>query len=544
LSDQSFKNIPDDSISGDKIHGGEISSFSSTGISDLSSKTTLTVTDGRIIVDAVRTNSLEGNITVNGSITVQKHVSIYEDSIFHHNLTVGNDIIVQGELRVPTLYADKIITKTKLDQKDPVIFSIKDGGIDNKGLIWKRSDEDTSLLVYKKDPDRLFTNLDIDLYRDNSYHIDGTSVITKDTLGPTVIKSSLRKLGRLSNLIVDGEVSLGEHFFYNPLSNRIGIGTDKASAALSLVDEGIEFVIGTLEDNVGNFGTFTSHDLGIITDGVTRVKISRTGRITFGDPKASNADVIVNGKLFVKELIIDKKNERSDALDFKAEPNTSNYGKGMIFTGDGITKQFVLAAQPDQLYSTENINIQRGKSYYINRNEVLSETELGNTVTKSSLTELGTLKFLTVDGTTSFSGVLGVVNKKVYIGKTLFDTSNGLNIIGENLKLTTNDQTISLSNDYISFGDKDSPNANVIVNGKLGVGIQKISNDAQFEVAGNIRFTDKLFAVGSQAPKDGNYKQGDIVWNDSPKETGYVGWVCIRSGNPGIWRGFGQVGVE
>ena len=82
------------------------------------------------------------------------------------------------------------------------------------------------------------------------------------------------------------------------------------------------------------------------------------------------------------------------------------------------------------------------------------------------------------------------------------------------------------------------------VNGKLGVGIQKISNDAQFEVAGNIRFTDKLFAVGSQAPKDGNYKQGDIVWNDSPKETGYVGWVCIRSGNPGIWRGFGQVGVE
>ena len=42
----------------------------------------------------------------------------------------------------------------------------------------------------------------------------------------------------------------------------------------------------------------------------------------------------------------------------------------------------------------------------------------------------------------------------------------------------------------------------------------------------------------------GDYKKGDIVWNDSPKETGYVGWVCIRTGNPGIWRGFGQIGVE
>ena len=85
---------------------------------------------------------------------------------------------------------------------------------------------------------------------------------------------------------------------------------------------------------------------------------------------------------------------------------------------------------------------------------------------------------------------------------------------------------------------------NAIVNGKMAIGMQTVGNNAQLEVAGNIRFADKLFMVNSTAPTTGTYKKGDIVWNTDPKETGYVGWVCIRDGNPGIWRGFGQIGVE
>ena len=39
----------------------------------------------------------------------------------------------------------------------------------------------------------------------------------------------------------------------------------------------------------------------------------------------------------------------------------------------------------------------------------------------------------------------------------------------------------------------------------------------------------------------GNYVQGDMVWNQSPVAGGYMGWVCVRDGNPGIWKSFGKI---
>ena len=47
---------------------------------------------------------------------------------------------------------------------------------------------------------------------------------------------------------------------------------------------------------------------------------------------------------------------------------------------------------------------------------------------------------------------------------------------------------------------------------------------------------------GSGTPTSGAFRQGDIVWNDSPAPTSYVGWVCVKTGTPGDWRPFGQIG--
>ena len=46
---------------------------------------------------------------------------------------------------------------------------------------------------------------------------------------------------------------------------------------------------------------------------------------------------------------------------------------------------------------------------------------------------------------------------------------------------------------------------------------------------------------GVAAPTAGSYALGDIVWNSNPQPTGYVGWVCIRAGTPGLWKSFGQI---
>ena len=501
------------------------------------------VVDNKLTIDSIRTNAIEGDINLKGDLTSTGKLDVFEDGIFHHNVLVGTNLDVRGEIKTSVLYADTIISKTQIEHKEPVVFAADNGGVEGKGMVWKHDKKNVDFFIFKKDPNRIFTNLNLDLYRGAQITIDGTPMFSVDSLGPSILSSSLRKVGRLKELTVDGDVILGEHIFFDAKSTRLGIGTDHANAAFSLVDNGVEIVLGNLHSGQGNIGTFTSHDLGIVTDNTTRMKITRTGKVIFGEPKAANADVTINGKLFVKQLIVDNHEERQSPLEFKAI-GTSNCGKGMIFTGEGITKQLILNNHPWQFYSSEHINLECGKSYYINGVSVLSENELGKSINKSYITELGVLSSLQVHGEINLNNVLKIVNDEITIGNARFDTTNGVSIIGSKINLQADNQSISINENNILLGDKNNPSTHAIINGKMSIGMQSVSENVHLEVAGNIRFADKLFMVGSYPPTQGTYRKGDIVWNEDPKETGYIGWVCIRDGNPGIWRGFGQIGVE
>ena len=510
----------------------------------MADKLTYSVVDNKLTIDSIRTNAIEGDIDLTGSLTATGKLDIFEDGIFHNALLVGSNLTVQGEIKTSVLYADTIISRTQIEHKEPVVFSADNGGVEGKGIVWKHDKKNVDFFIFKKDPNRIFTNLNLDLYRGAQITIDGTPVFTVDTLGPGIHTSNLRKVGRLKELKVSGNVELGEHIYFDATSSRLGVGTDHANAAFSLVDNGIELVLGNLNEGQGNIGTFTSHDLGLVTDNTTRMKITRSGKVVFGEPKAANADVTINGKLFVNELIVNKYNEKQSPLIFNAIGEETNYGKGMIFTGMGNTRQFVFAAFPDQFYSTENLNLEADKAYFINKKVVISETEIGHTVTKSHLTKVGTLSELCVSGNVNFNNIFKIENNKVIVGGAEIGTSNGLTLSGPRFTLQSENQSITLDKSSVILGNKDNPSTHVTVNGKMSIGVQSIGNNAQLEVAGNIRFADKLFMTGNNAPTQGTYRKGDIVWNEDPKETGYVGWVCIRDGNPGIWRGFGQIGVE
>ena len=52
---------------------------------------------------------------------------------------------------------------------------------------------------------------------------------------------------------------------------------------------------------------------------------------------------------------------------------------------------------------------------------------------------------------------------------------------------------------------------------------------------------NKKFQVGAYPPTTGPYLSGDIVWNNNPQPTGYVGWICTRPGSPGEWKAFGLI---
>ena len=81
----------------------------------------------------------------------------------------------------------------------------------------------------------------------------------------------------------------------------------------------------------------------------------------------------------------------------------------------------------------------------------------------------------------------------------------------------------------------------VKVEGKLGVNVNNVSADVDLDVAGAMRFDGRKMESGKAAPRDGSYKKGDIVWNNNPKATSFVGWVCTREGTPGEWAGFGLI---
>ena len=57
----------------------------------------------------------------------------------------------------------------------------------------------------------------------------------------------------------------------------------------------------------------------------------------------------------------------------------------------------------------------------------------------------------------------------------------------------------------------------------------------------NQRIQGKKREVGNGIPDNGSYIKGDIVWNDNPVPSGYVGWICTRSGTPGDWKAFGLI---
>ena len=42
-------------------------------------------------------------------------------------------------------------------------------------------------------------------------------------------------------------------------------------------------------------------------------------------------------------------------------------------------------------------------------------------------------------------------------------------------------------------------------------------------------------------PTSGTWVRGDWVKNSLPSTTGYFGWICVDSGTPGTWAGFGLI---
>lgn len=241
------------------------------------------------------------------------------------------------------------------------------------------------------------------------------------------------------------------------------------------------------------------------------------------------------------------------------------HSKGILWAGKDYTKQLVYVENPSKIFSSESIDLAKGQSFSVNSLKVLSETELGTSVTKSNLKEVGRLKGLIVDGSVSINqhvfydantdrlglgtdqpnSAVSIVDDGVEISigskdgnRAVFGTyaSHDLEIVTDN----TARISITSSGD-IQVGNLNRPPINVSINGKLAINVSVPDPAVDLHVKGAARINNKLHLSAGGPPQAGSYNVGDIIWNNQPKQRQHVGWVCTQAGNPGIWNPFGEI---
>jgi len=257
--------------------------------------------------------------------------------------------------------------------------------------------------------------------------------------------------------------------------------------------------------------------------------------------------------------------EVTQFLEFRAKKGENNNGKGVIWSGDGYTKQFIFAANPDKFFSSESIDLNKGKSLSIGNVKVLDEKELGPNVVKSNLQQVGRLKGLIVDGSVSINQYLiyNAATDRLGIGT---EAPNAALSVAENaieVMLGTNDEFHGMVGTYAStdfdivtdnttrinigangnilLGNFSRNPIQVSINGKLSIGVKNPDPTVDLHVAGSVRFANHLQTYGAAPPSEGTHAMGDIVWNSSPRVGAGIGWVCLRAGSPGAWYPFGEI---
>ena len=301
-------------------------------------------------------------------------------------------------------------------------------------------------------------------------------------------------------------------------------------------------------------------DNGTIIDNIITDHISSSPTV-YGDLTVQG--LITAEKLHVNELTADVRNERSTPLEFVADDD-GIYGKGLQWKGQGPTKQFIYRANPDRLYSTESIDINSESFYSIGNIPVLSSGELGGSIRNSSLVKVGTLQNLRTQGNLTIDDYIiysadsqrlgfGTDAPNGSISVTSLETEFVIDVESNSTKIgnwTTNDLQILTdntaritvkSNGKVEFGSPSSDNARVSVYGKLGVGVNNVSDNVSLGVANAIEVAGTKIMTGTEIPNNGTFRQGDVVYNSNAVATGYVGWVCVRSGTPGEWKPFGKI---
>lgn len=218
----------DVTFSGDKVQGGIIRNFNSTGIQDQATDCQLTIVDGVIVAEKhFISKSLQADDARFKTMTAEGTVTL-----------VGN--IELGDVPMKTI--TKIVDDRLNTKLDGAGLDIGEGKI-----------------------------------------VSGKSlVLDSTTLGPSVTQSNLRKLGLLMDLRVSGPTNLSETLFVTE-GNRIGVNTEDPTGVITVWDEDAELTVKKQSRRNMFVGSTRPTDLSIGTNGRSQITVTQDG-IDLSDP--------------------------------------------------------------------------------------------------------------------------------------------------------------------------------------------------------------------------------------------------------------------
>jgi len=198
-------------------------------------------------------------------------INIYEPSKFR---TQGiEDLSTQLSL---TVYNGRIVVDYVEPKRDLQFTGNNFSELEGRGIKWT---DNRKTKAFKYFSNAFRSDLSIDLAEDQTYKINDTPVISFTEIGNTVTKSNLKTVGILKSLKVAGNTELGEFLFVSSDLNRIGINTDAPPASISINENNSLIGLGSKKNNVAFIGTLNNSSLEIVTDGIPRISLLSNGDI-------------------------------------------------------------------------------------------------------------------------------------------------------------------------------------------------------------------------------------------------------------------------
>jgi hypothetical protein len=346
----------------------------------------------------------------------------------------------------------------------------------------------------------------------NDYKINGTSVLSNNTLGSGVVNSSLTSVGTLGILNVTGVTTSG-------LLNVTGVTTSGGVNVTTGNDYKINgtsvLTSTTLGSAVVNSSLTSVGTLGIlnVTGSTTSGSLSVTGVTTSGGFNATTGnDYKINATSVLTSTTLGSAVVNS---------SLTSVGTLGLLNVTGVT-------------TSGGVNVTAGNDYKINGTSVLTSTTLGSAVVNSSLTSVGTLPTLNATNITNTNINSSGINTaaQYYVGTTKIHdtiagqvTLSGIATIDATTRATLERELAFAPNDFDSLnvsgistlrsttligGGTSTGTANQVlqvtgissgayIGGSLGIGVTLPSTP--LDVNGSVRFrtsiTDNSNATGS-----------------------------------------------